>query len=707
MIGKIGNSQASAHTLRAVARKPYHLRLCMLLSAAIMLAAGALETRAASTVSKAIDFAVSGKHRKAQALKAKISDPAARKLIDWLHVAGPRPHADFEKTASFLSRNANWPAREKTRARAEAELYKKPPSTERVLRHFGAFPAETGLGKIAHARALKAAGKTSASADMARAAWRDHNFASSTEKRILKEFKSVLTGGDHRVRLVRLLYERKTSAAERTARRISADHLKMARAASALLKRKKGALSKYKAVPQRLRSQLVMQYALARYHRRKGQMSKARAIALEVPGEPSKLSHPKPWWIERRTLVRETMKGKDRGSNKAAYALAKAHGFTEDTHFVQGEFMAGWIALQFLKQPKVAITHFVHILERDRKPLNVSQANYWLGRAHTALGDRDQAMGYFEAAAKLPTTFYGQLALDALGRGKQPLSIAPAPQVSDQMKAAFEAHELVKVIRHLGKTNKKYLTASFFGRLVIDLKSAEERAALATLAMNIGETHQAVRIAKKASRLGTPIPRLAYPTKVLPAAKGAGRKVEKALIYGITRQESEFNKNARSHAGARGLMQILPGTAKILARKHKVRYSRANLTRKPAYNVRLGSAFLGDLIKKFNGSYIMAIAGYNAGPGRIPQWIERLGNPKTGEVDPVDWIEGIPFNETRNYVKRVMENVQVYRTLFGVKPLVPLTADLSRGGKLQTHASTQTSCTPSPSSTIEQLIACN
>lgn len=678
----------------------------MFFGAALILLFSALNTAAANTVSKAIDHAVSGKHTKAQALKSKMSDPVARKLIDWLHVAGPKATASFEKTAKFLAQNPNWPQRERTRARAEAELYKKPPSPQRVIRHFSTFPAETGLGKIAHARALKAAGKAAASAEMARTAWRDHNFASSTEKRVLNEFKSVLTGGDHRVRLVRLLYERKTAAAERTARRISADHLKMARAAAALLKRQKGALKKYKGVPQRLRSQLVMQYALTRYHRRKGQTAKARAVALEVPGDPSKLSHPRPWWIERRTLVRETLKRKNRGSAQAAYKLARAHGFTEDTNFVQGEFMAGWIALQFLNQPKVAITHFVRILERDRKPLNVSQANYWLGRAHVALGDRKQANDYYEAAAKLPTTFYGQLALDALGRGRQPLSIPPTPVPSSQVTAAFNGHELVKAIKFLGKTNKKYLTASFFGRLVIDFKTAEERAALATLAMKIGETHQAVRVAKRASRLGTPIPRLAYPTNVLPAAKGAGRKVEKALIYGITRQESEFNTHARSHAGARGLMQILPSTAKILARKHKVRYRRADLTRKPAYNVRLGSAFLNDLVKKFNGSYIMAIAGYNAGPGRIPQWIERLGNPKTGEVDPIDWIEGIPFNETRNYVKRVLENVQVYRTLFGVKPL-PLTADLSRGGKLQKHASTQTNCAIDPSSTIEQLIACN
>ncbi|MGI9414736.1 MAG: transglycosylase SLT domain-containing protein [Hyphomicrobiales bacterium] len=692
--------------VRRANQPAYRLRFLAMLGISLLLGAGVHDARAQSTVSKAIGLAASGKSTKAQALKSKISDPAARKLIDWLHVAGPRANAGFEKTAAFLVANPHWPARDKVRARAEAGLYKKPPAAERVIRHFAAFPAETGLGKIAHARALRKTGKEAQAVEMARAAWREHNFAASTEKRILTEFKAVLTGGDHRVRMVRLLYERKTSAAERTARRISADHIKMVRAAAALFRRKKGALSAYKRVPAGLRSQVVMQYALARYHRRKGHSAKARAIALAAPGDPARLSHPKPWWIERRTLAREALKEKTAASRKAAYELSKAHGFTKDTMFVQGEFMAGWIALQFLKKPDVAVTHFMHILERDRKPLNVSQANYWLGRAHNALGKGDEAKSFFEAAAKLPTTFYGQLALDALGRGAQPLSIAPTPELSAQAKAEFDARELVKAVGFLGKTNKKYLTAAFFGRLVRDLKTGEERAALATLAMKLGETHQAVRIAKTSARLGTHIDRLAYPTKVLPAAKGAGRKVEMALIYGVTRQESEFNENAISHAGARGLMQIMPGTARILSRKHKVRYRKANLTRKPAYNVRLGSAFLNDLITKFNGSYIMAIAAYNAGPGRIPQWVERLGNPKTGEVEPIDWVEGIPFNETRNYVKRVLENVQVYRTLFGVKP-VPITADLSRGGKRQTHASTQMNCTPTASSTIEQLIACN
>ena len=597
--------------------------------------------------------------------------------------------AGFDKITAFLKSSPHWPQTKLIQARAEGTLYRDPEAPDRVLAHFRSYPAETGFGMIAHARALLRTGKPERAAALVKAAWREHNFGSGAEKAIRKEFSKTLIGDDHRARLVRQLYARQTKNALRTASMISASHVKMVKAVSALLKRDRRAMRRYKAVPAKLRNQLVMQFALAHYYRRKGKTSKARDIVLKVPGKLGDLSYPEPWWQERWALIRTSLNRDTPKSWKSAYDMARAHGLKEGTYFVQGEFMSGWIALRFLKQPKRAIRHLKLILERDIKPLNLAQANYWLARAHRALKDEAKAKAYFEAAAKFPTTFYGQLGLDELGRGSIPIQLPNGPELSDATKAVFGQRDVIRAIRLLAQAGQKRLLPTFFSALSYRLESGEERVALASLALELGEVWLSVRVAKVSSRRGIRLGRFAYPKDVLPTAKSTQNSVERALIYAISRQESEFNPRAVSHAGALGLMQMMPTTARSVTKQLGVRYRKSSsLLDKPSYNVKLGTAFLGDLLGRFNGSYISAIAGYNAGPGRISQWNKRFGDPRKGDIEPVDWIESIPFNETRNYVKRVMESLQVYRTLFGVTPLVSLSHDLYRGGvqKPQTPA---------------------
>lgn len=666
-----------------------------------------LAARADSTVVSAIGLAVDGQHDRAQALKAQIKDPATRTLIDWLYVRSSKRRAGFDLMAEFMADHPDWPQIARIRAHAEAELFARPQAPGRALIHFKAYPAETGFGMLAHARALLRTGKPERAGQLIRTAWREHDFGKNAEPAILKEFRKQLSGGDHRARLVRLIYARKNSDAARTAALISPDHVKMAKAAAALFSRSRNAIKHYQAVPQNLRDQLVMKYALANYYRRKGQSDKARQIVVNIPGTPRELSYPRPWWQERWSLIRSALRRDSPKSWNAAYRMAKAHGFEEGTLYVQGEFMSGWIALQFLKKPKTAIAHLKLILERDRKPLNLAQANYWLARAYGVLGDVNIARKHFNDAAAFPTTFYGQLALDALGRGTAPIKIVESPAVSGAAKARFDRNDQVRAIRLLVQAKKRSLLPLFFNHLAQQMEDDEQRVALAGLARDLGEIWLSVRVAKVSSRNGVGLDRFAYPKDALPKVKRSRKGVERALVYAISRQESEFNARAVSHAGARGLMQMMPTTARRVSKKHGLRYRKAHLLSNPAYNVTLGTAFLGDLLEKFNGSYIATIAGYNAGPGRIPQWNKWYGDPHKGQIDPVDWIESIPFNETRNYVKRVMENVQVYRTLFGETQLVSLTTDLRRGGSKQTQAATPTGCQTTEHSTIEQLIACN
>lgn len=638
----------------------------------------------------AVKLALDGKHAKAAERKADLKDAAAKTLIDWLRVRSSNSGASFDEIAQFMKSHSDWPQMGLIRARAETALYTTPASPEKVIAHFKAYPASTGLGLIAHARALQSTGKKETALELVRTAWREHNFGAATERSLRKEFKSHLTGQDHRARLVRLLYFRRTKDALRTAGYISSAHVTMVKAASALFARNRRALRRYNAVPAKLRNQLVMQYALARYYRRKGKSELARDIVLKIPASPSELSYPKPWWDERWALIRTTLKKDTRKDWPLAYKMASAHGFDSGTSFVQGEFMSGWIALQFLKKPEVARGHFERILERDEKPLNLAQAHYWLGRTHLALKGKEKAEEHFKKAAGFSTTFYGQLALDQLGLGEAPIPIVNGPNVSDDAALKFSRNSMVGAIRLLDAAGSRRHLPTFFGTLTYRLETAEERVALAKLAVDLGEIWLSVRVAKVSGRNGVKLEQFAYPKDALPKAEIEEPLTERALVYAISRQESEFNPRAISHAGAMGLMQMMPGTARQVTKQIGMKYRKSALIDKPSYNVTLGTVFLGDLLKRFNGSYISTIAGYNAGPGRVNEWNRRYGDPHKGEIEPVDWIESIPFNETRNYVKRVLENVQVYRTLFGDQPLVPLSFDLHRGREKRADAAETT-----------------
>ena len=637
-----------------------------------------------------VKLALDGKHAKAAQQAADLKDGATKALIDWFRVRSSNSGAGFEDIAGFMASHSDWPQMSLIAARAETALYLKPEAPERVIAHFEAYPPRTGLGMIALARALKSTGKTDTALEMVRTAWREHNFGARTERSLRKEFGSQLTGQDHRARLVRLIYFRRTKDAIRTAGYISAAHVKMAKAAAALFGRHRRALRQYNAVPAKLRGQPVMQYALARYHRRKGKSKLARDIVLKAPAKPSEMSYPQPWWDERWALIRTTLRKDTRKDWPLAYKMASAHGFEDGTSFVQGEFMSGWIALQFLKKPDVAKGHFELILERDKKPLNLAQAHYWLGRTHVALDAKEKAQEHFKTAAGFSTTFYGQLALDHLGLGEAPIPIVNGPDVSDDAALRFSRNSMVRAIRLLDAAGSRRYLPTFFGTLTYRLESAEERVALAKLAVELGEIWLSVRVAKVSGRNGVKLEQFAYPKDALPKAEIDEPATERALIYAISRQESEFNPRAISHAGAMGLMQMMPGTARQVTKSLGLKYRKSALIEKPSYNVTLGTAFLGDLLKRFKGSYISTIAGYNAGPGRVNEWNKRYGDPHKGEIEPVDWIESIPFNETRNYVKRVLENVQVYRTLFGDRPLVPLSFDLHRGSEKRADAAETT-----------------
>jgi soluble lytic murein transglycosylase len=331
-----------------------------------------------------------------------------------------------------------------------------------------------------------------------------------------------------------------------------------------------------------------------------------------------------------------------------------------------------------LDDPKTALKHFSTIAENAASRTEASRGHYWTGRAWLALGDRSKAEAALVAAAQSPTLYYGQIAREALGLGKKAVPVA-AGNPPKAVRAKVEKDELMRAFRLLADAGAKGHLYQFLGPLAARFGTADEAAAAAALVDAKGGTFLSLRFAKAAGTIGADIDDWAYPRYALPSWNHRGHPVELPIVLGLTRQESEFNAVAGSHAGARGLMQLMPGTAKIIARQHKVTYNEGKLISDPSYNVMLGAAHLGDLIAGYNGSYILSLVAYNAGPRRVGEWIDAYGDPR-GEVDPIDWVESVPFTETRKYIQKVMQNVQVYRARVDPGSTLPMTADLVRGG---------------------------
>ncbi|WP_295814884.1 lytic transglycosylase domain-containing protein, partial [uncultured Nitratireductor sp.] len=395
-------------------------------------------------------------------------------------------------------------------------------------------------------------------------------------------------------------------------------------------------------------------FARTRFLRRAGRFEEAAELMLTAPRDANSLIDPDEWWVERRVLSRELL---DIGDAETAYRVAAAHSAESPSRAADAEFHAGWYALRFLKNPEAAARHFARIAEIAEGPISSARANYWLGRTAGSGGPGD-ATAYYEKAARLGATFYGQLATAKLDRTTL---AAEAPEPDDDDRRRFFAREMVRAIRSLEGTNHLWRAGSLYRKLAQELQKPGELSLLADMAEARGDYTTALRVGKIAASRGLDIGALAHPVGAIPAAASIP-SARQALAYAVARQETEFNAAAVSPAGARGLLQLMPATAREMARKSGLPYSRARLTTDPTYNVTLGAAYLEEQLGRFDGSYILTFAGYNAGPSRASEWMERYGDPRGKPVEEiVDWIERIPYSEPRNYVQRVMENLQVYK----------------------------------------------
>ena len=612
--------------------------------------------------------------------RTQISDPTAAKLLVWTRLLSDDSTATFAEIVAFMEQNPDWPRLYILEIRAEKALLAYPMSSEDLLTWFGEHKPQTGEGRIRYGKTLIEVGREDEGADWIRRAWIENDFGSSRQKEILSAYGRYLNTEAQQARLARLLWEQRTSDARTTAALVGQAERALADARIQFISGSSKAPAALSQVPSTLRSDPGLLYDQVRYERRRGNEHTALPLLLTAPTESHKMVRPDSWWVERKILARKAM---SEGLYEEAYKIAAGNGLTDGVDFAEAEFLAGWIGLQYLNRPKEALVHFRKLSGGVSTPISKSRAEYWSGRAAAASGDKENAATYYRQAATYPTTFYGQLATAALASsgsdGK--LRLPGAPARTGDVKKRFDGRELVHAARILQDLDRENTCWTFMLHLADIIDDPAEIAALSDLALSFGDRKLSLRIAKSAALRNIVLTDYAYPTEAMPKWTHRGPPVETALVYGLSRQESEFDPQALSPAGARGLMQLMPRTARMVAGQVGLPYSPAKLT-DPVYNATLGAAHLGDLVQnEFSGSYIMSIAAYNAGASRVRQWVTEYGDPRSTAVDPIDWIESIPFSETRNYVQRVMENLEVYRgRLSGQVEPVRIEADLSRYG---------------------------
>lgn len=602
----------------------------------------------------------------------RLRDPAARKLFQWLEASEPGADTTFEAIAAFIEANPDWPDQTLLRRRAE-EAMTAGISPAKVLAWLKDHEPVSADGHIRLTEALLDTGDQVAGRAAARRTWIESNFGAVQEASFYRRHQELLTGDDHWWRLDRLLWQGSEGPARRMLSKVDIDHRALAEARLVLRKGKgnpNGALAR---VAKKYRNDAGLIYERVRWRRRNGLEDEARDLLLRAPAQPP---YPERWWQERAVLARQALA---HGFISEAYRLAKDHDLTDGAGFSEGEWLAGWIALRFLGDIVVAKEHFKRMFEVVEYPVSRARAAYWSGRTAEAMNDKATAESWYRLAAGYPTTYYGQLGASRLGNGHRAIPEPPQPTKKDRTDHA--AHELTRAARILHALGESDRMRPFLVALLEAGEMPGWQALTAELAKRLGRPDLAIFVAKRASRAGHELVEMGYPTVKVPPLTHAKAPAppETALVLALVRQESAYRKTAVSSAGARGLMQLMPATAKRTAEILRVPFVKGRLTSDPSYNLTLGQAYLGDMLKTYDGSYVLALAAYNAGPSRVKRWVQEYGHPRDAEVNTIDWVELIPFEETRNYVQRVLENLQVYRAQLGATELaMTLENDLSR-----------------------------
>jgi soluble lytic murein transglycosylase len=625
-----------------------------------------------AAVRQAAELVHRGQPDGATNVESTITDPVARKLVEWLILRSDDSNAEFSRYAAFIAANPSWPSIVTLRRRAEAALWQEHADAQTVTGFFRSEPPRSAKGRFALARALLSRGDTADAGQLVGEAWRQDGFSAELEAQAREEFAGLITPADDKARMDARLDAGDDDAGMRAAQHLDAVAVAIAKARAAVINQSSNAKMLLDAVPAAAQHDPGYMFSRVQWLFRADKIAEAAQWLNAAPRDPAELGDVDQWWVERRLVARKLL---DLGEAKLAYEVANgAAPPTSENSRAEQQFTAGWIALRFLHDPAAALDHFARIAEGVSNPITLARSYYWQGRAAEAAGRERDARAYFDEAAHYPTAYYGQLARARLGLDEVTLRAAPEPPPQ------LHALEIARVFEILYAIDERDVVASMAADLADKATDAGALATLAEITTRHNDARATLLIGKAALGRGFPLEQYAFPDFGVPNFQPIGPAVERCVVYSIVRQESAFNPRVVSSAHALGLMQVTPAAGRDTAKKFNVAFNQRRLMDDVAYNAQLGSAELGSDIRDYRGSYILAFAAYNAGRSRVKQWIDQYGDPRDPKVDPIDWIERIPISETRYYIQRVIENMQVYRARIDNNSKLLIEADLRRGG---------------------------
>jgi len=585
----------------------------------------------------------------------RIDDPTARKVLEW-RLAADDPYVSFNTLSRVVQTQPDWPRMTRIRSKAETRMYERPLSSSDTIAWFGAIAPVSGEGRVVMAHAYYQQGDTTTADRWLRSAWRASKLTRSRQKSLYKRYKGRLTPEDHAARADHLIWlgRKYYGSAGGLLSMMNYPDRALMDARMRVGANRRGMNNAIKNLPDSVRNDTGLWFERAYWRRKRlGEESAIEAL-LKINIPASTARGKERVWLEKKRIAYWAISKK---RYQDAYALTLNHGIKSGKYFAEAEFLAGWLALTKLNNSRQALIHFTTLKNGVSLPVSLGRANYWMGRAAELSGDPN-ANAYYAESAHYPNVYYSQLAAERLNNG---LAFVSLPQENQgfALSSAFESNELIRALRMIGEIQSERTFNQFSFHLDDILNSPEELSQLSRLARDYDFMKPSVRAAKQAGRLDTMLTESSYPKPDVITNLSINYDIP--FVLAIARQESEFNTKARSSARAYGMMQMIHSTARTTARRARMPYQRTWLTGDPEYATKLGAQHINDLLLQFDGSYIMAAAAYNAGGHRVRQWNKTYGDPRTGQISPIDWIESIPFSETRNYIQRVMENQQVYR----------------------------------------------
>ncbi|MDC3397692.1 lytic transglycosylase domain-containing protein [Candidatus Pelagibacter ubique] len=595
----------------------------------------------------------------------KAKDKSIYNFIQWRHLLTTGNQATFYDYITFIQNNKDYPRISRIKYLAEQKLSTDKISPKKIINWFGVDEPLSGYGMLVLGESFIQTGDSEKGIALIKRGWITAELSRASMKSLSKKYRKYLNSKDYVNRADYLAWENKYWDLKRMLPYLPKDYQLLYTARQILMSKSYGVDQAIKNVPQKFKNDAGLNHDRLKWRRKRGRIDSSLEILFSIKNNKDYLVRPDKWWVERAIMTRALIY---KNKYETAYKVASQHSLDKGSKFAEAEWLSGWIALSFLNDPILAIDHFNNFYQNVSYPISLARGAYWLGRSYEKIDDKRQSEDWYREATKYLTTYYGQLAFLKINPS-QNFELEEQANVKDEYQKYFYNKELVKITHLLNELNKDKYTKNILRHLANDNIASGSEILAAELATNISRYDFAIQVSKLASYEKRFHNTFNYPIISVPQYVN-GRKIpETAFILSLIRQESEFDMRANSHVGAQGLMQIMPYTAKLVAKQAKLPYSKSRLTSDPEYNINLGSHYIAGLILQYDGAYPFATAAYNAGPKRVKHWKKINKDPQKKQIDFVDWVELIPFKETRNYVQRVMENYNVYRYILEKKPI--------------------------------------